>query len=538
MAWSQRGSSSRGCWLPWLACFVGCAYALLLVTRAQRGVFFSGDGGLKALMAKQYARTGLFGMSLQLTIPAEPWVVSLWDEGLYPFEPPFVYRVGSAHYIAFPPLFSMLTAPFLEWFGWRGLYALPLFGVWATLAGVVVICSRLRIDPIASAIAVSAAGLASPLAPYGAAYWEHSLALGLGTIGMATLTKPADSSAVRGLLAGVLGGLASVLRPEILLFFAVLVGGFMAFPGDSTLRKQVSRAVASCSVCVGLFAVLNLYVSGSPLGLHGRQVMTAYLGPLVPGTAARALLLYFLLASYFPLALVAPFVWLVPRDPPIPSMRRLVVSTMVFALLLPFFVPNDGGLQWGPRYLLVLVPVGSVATSAALAKAGAYGSRVSPLVAILIAAVAIGIGVSRNTVAAPYALDQLYHYRAAFLEFVTRQPEPFIAVTLQDWACDLTELIPRRTFFRVGRPGQARGRMGVAASPELIAPDACILTHALRGRGIRGYLLVASADDPISPAPRCDELQLTATPIFRNRFSAVYRVQTSEPGDARSSHDR
>ena len=85
--------------LPWVIILAGVAYSLYLVSLVPEGVFFSGDGGLKALLAKQLSR-GEF--HVDLVQPSEAWIRQLWQQGLYPYEPPFVYYLNDKYFLSFP----------------------------------------------------------------------------------------------------------------------------------------------------------------------------------------------------------------------------------------------------------------------------------------------------------------------------------------------------------------------------------------------------------------------------------------------------
>jgi len=70
-----------------------------------------------------------------LQLDADPWIRHLWDQGLYPLGPPFVYEVDGARFIQYPLFFPALTAPFYALFGFRGLTILPLIGLWLIWGG-------------------------------------------------------------------------------------------------------------------------------------------------------------------------------------------------------------------------------------------------------------------------------------------------------------------------------------------------------------------------------------------------------------------
>src|SRR5437764_2927696 len=111
--------------LPLLVALAGIAFTLHLVRNVPDEVFYSCDGGMKFLLTKQVASSGLHDMRLNLDLRPAPWVMRLWNEGFYPFVQPFTYRRGNRWYMQYPPFFSIVSAPFYHWFGFRGLYIIP-----------------------------------------------------------------------------------------------------------------------------------------------------------------------------------------------------------------------------------------------------------------------------------------------------------------------------------------------------------------------------------------------------------------------------
>jgi len=105
-------------------------------------VFYSGDGGMKALLAKQFARGDWHA---DLRLPADPWVEALWRDGLYPFGPPFVYADGERWLVQYPVPFMALSAPFYRWFGFRGLTIVPLLGLWLAWLSTALLLRRLHL---------------------------------------------------------------------------------------------------------------------------------------------------------------------------------------------------------------------------------------------------------------------------------------------------------------------------------------------------------------------------------------------------------
>src|SRR6476646_7760015 len=136
---------------PLIVIFVGILFSLYLQSLIPNDVFYSGDGGLKALLAKQFSAGNFY---FDLRLPTNTWIQSLWDAGLYPFRPPFVYNVENRYFITFPFTFPLITAPFQAIAGFRGLYIIPLVSTWALWFSFYAACQRLKLGRISTAIAL------------------------------------------------------------------------------------------------------------------------------------------------------------------------------------------------------------------------------------------------------------------------------------------------------------------------------------------------------------------------------------------------
>ena len=164
-------------WLgPWILVAAGAIWTLFLQATVQPGVYFSGDGGLKAQVVEQFAAGH---WTPKLVLDAEPWVRDLWEEGFYPFGPPFVWERGGDRIVAFPLPFLVLSTPPFQSFGYRGLYLLPLLATWAVWIRFLFLGRGLRLSGLALGLGLFALIFASHLTLYSAMFWEHNLAVAL-----------------------------------------------------------------------------------------------------------------------------------------------------------------------------------------------------------------------------------------------------------------------------------------------------------------------------------------------------------------------
>ena len=401
-------------WPVLTAVGVGIAAALALVTvTVQPGVYFSGDGGLKALATRMHAE----GRAAALAFPAPPWARGAWDRGLFPFGPPFAYPVEGRPILAFPPLYSVLAAPFYAAFGEPGLYVLSLAGFAACLLALAWLSRQQGYTASGTAIAILATALASPLLPYAAIFWEHAPATALAALALALLLS---DKAWHQASSGLAALLAAALRPELGLFEAICGLSLLAMRPTLLSRARLARFAAGALAGACVVGALNIGLTGHLLGLHGKQVD---LGSALAGASARRLALSANLVESFPLALCGFLLWLSPSHRSLALPRRLFVSAVAFTVIAPWMLPNDGGLQFGPRYLLAWVPVTGLALAALVSRAWDPGAS-RPFRALLALATAAGMawGVWVNvrngkTLAGNYSRATL-----PALEFLRRRP--------------------------------------------------------------------------------------------------------------------
>jgi hypothetical protein len=270
----------KGNLLPWAIIFAGVAYSLYLISLVPEGAFFSGDGGLKALLAEQLSR-GEF--RADLVQPQEAWVRQLWQEGLYPYEPPFVYHLNDKYFISFPFPFPAISAPFYALFGYWGLYIIPLISTWAIWITACWACQRLRFSNWQTSLALTALIFASNLTVYSAMYWEHTLAVSLCFAAMVILLIPQNEAGLsprNAIFGGCLLGLSVWFRSELVamvasLVFLVYFVGFakyihrsLTFSSLDFLQKHRELFFVSTFLTIGLFFACNQLIYGRPLGIH------------------------------------------------------------------------------------------------------------------------------------------------------------------------------------------------------------------------------------------------------------------------------
>ena len=438
---------------PWglvsfLIVTAGAALVLWIVLQVPGEVFNSGDGGVKALQARQ-AAAGNFGIALEL--PAAPWVRELWARGHYPFERPFVYATPAGHVPQYPLLFPWLSALPYRVLGFRGLFLLPALALFASWWAFGVSTRRSGVPETWRAVALAALVLASPLTLYGAMFYEHTLAvlLLLPACAVAALPERAPSTG-RLVLAGALAGVAPWLRSESWCLLAGL--GLLALVRAA--RERGWRWVllpAAALVTAGADLVTNHVLYGSWFGPHGEQVLGALSlrEQLVRGA-------HHLASSLQQMAVFAPstIVVALALAAVVASRQRLPAGALALAglvvfdrLTVPFVLPVAVGLHWGPRYLLVLMPLLSLLLALLLPAIAALPSL--PRVGVGGAlAIALAFGGWRNSVEGTRQLVDNYRHRVwPALAELQAAPDRVVVVNDQYCSTDLAALLPEKSFL-------------------------------------------------------------------------------------------
>ncbi|ABA20400.1 conserved hypothetical protein [Trichormus variabilis ATCC 29413] len=352
--------------LPLLIISLGIIFSLYLLSRVPEDIYFSGDAGLKALLAKQFS-SGKLNFDLDLSVPS--WVRNLWDNGLYPFEPPFSYKISNRYYITFPFTFPLITAPFHALFGYRGFYIVPLLSTWIIWFNFYRICQFFKISVLTTSIGITTLIFASPLTMYSAMYWEHTLAVSLAFAGLVIILSKGEEGFTQkdALVSGILIGLSVWFRPEFLALVAILIplalSSYKIKLGKiSIINQHKILFIISLLATVSCFFIINKLIYNHPLGAHALQVVEEFSLQERLSKAHRIFgRLWKNFREYFPIVyFTIIFTGLSVFYKSIKltaAMKKIVLISIPFIFLVPILLPSDGGKQWGPRFLLILIPL-------------------------------------------------------------------------------------------------------------------------------------------------------------------------------------
>jgi hypothetical protein len=350
------------------------------------------------------------------------------------------------------------------------------------MAVIAVLVHRLvrqfRLSPTAGALAHAAWLLASFATPYSAIFWEHLPAAALAFAGLSKILEatrfPVRSAELA--LAGACLGASAWLRPEFLVL-AVYAAGL----GWPAVRRNVPPR-AWLVFCLALllaaaaFLAWNMAVYGHPLGAHSFQVLRdPRLGDRpVPRALNILLYLAWKLVEFTPAAALAAVLGVrglrrEARGGSAPLLFTLSLSAL-FLVTIPFVLPNRGGVQWGPRYVLGLVPPLCFVAALGWDDLRRRAVRNGRIALATFAGALIAWGIALNSVGGPLDLVRSYRDRVLpVLDLVRRSGVDQIVVGDQHAAQEMAFLMKERRFYRLAADEQRPAKLAALADAFLRA---------------------------------------------------------------------
>jgi hypothetical protein len=501
------------------------------------GAFLSGDSGVKLIAAFE-----------AIDHPARPFETGLPRIGTRrtTFVDPMVVVHGDHGHVLQSPLFPPISAPFIAAFGLRGAYILPALSFIALVALLEAI--RRHVVPDASrALLAWLVIAANPAFLYALEFWEHAPAVALLAAGTAAVVVASTRAQASGLavIGGALVGLGVVLRPE-----AAWYAGGLAI---TFARPVLVRFGAGAAVVLLPFAAANVVHFGNPMGAHA----SAVLAPLGDGFAAArwarvrdwlwpasagewAALMLVAAAAFsgrfvsdvrvrqlaalagvavisalaatralpgisfwqgFPVALMV----LVPTAAGWRRSGRLYALAGVAVGGVMLTATNDGGAQWGVRYLLVAVPALLLLAARNATDAIANGPWRSMRVATVAVILILGAATSREAYLELRGAKRNYDGLVAAARSFTRPGD--IVVTNLWWLDQVAATLHgSRTFLYVPDPAAASRALAAARDGRI------------------DHLTLAWSSDAESPFPLDAALDGTCFRIAASRDVALRAV--------------
>lgn len=448
----QRPLSSqkpdRGYLLLYLVCFFSLGYLAYLAASIHTGVFFSSDGGMKFLALKQFVEGHGFKY---LHLPQPGWVHDIWEQDFFPFRPPHMYPSPNGYLFTFPPAFQIISSFFYSRFGYVGLYILPLLSTVLLWLFIILLLKRCGITPNWIAITLFILVFCSPLTIYGSTYWEHMPAMLLLLSGLAYIVNP-PSGKITAFTFGFVSGLAVWLRPEALLM-NVLYGFALAILYFKKAKPAYLVFITGMFLSVAGFLVFNKIEFGSFLGIHGYQVVqdNSFSNQLSIGIQNLKANNLISVRHFLFVLILIPVLYTLFISKNKLDLRSLLLVFIILAycLITPFFVPNDGGRQWGARYFLPIIPVTLVALLLIGKQWKLMDNRRFPFWLTVVIILFIGYSFQRNTYSGGIKTLRWENYNriSPTLNFLNRQHSKVVIVSFPYIAMETAYLFDQKYYF-------------------------------------------------------------------------------------------
>jgi|GEM_PF-1127539 len=391
--------------LPALAC-VAAIWGVLAFLVLPQDAFFSSDEGLKFIQVENFTRKGWRDFTIDYPgreLDPELSYVPINN-------PPPLIREGRI-YAVYPVFFPLLTVPLYRLLNYTGLYVIPLISGLLTLV-ITFYIARLTGGNGRSPILVLA--FCTPLIFYSLVFWDHTLGAFLSTLALFLVIKNLEQpTQLLLLVGGITLGLAIWVRSELYVMALVMPVALFLF-GTRRLGQVLSLCLGIVIALIPLW-LLQFLIYGDFIGPHVGHL--AWLAEELPVTTDRVAIIYHTLLEgnsspvmsfLFIMAFVASA--MLVRAPKLRTNRLLVIiafaslalatipnileaatgrplgglittspflvfsfatllnsslrqkNRFLLALSLGYIIlvclmtPVDPGLQWGPRFLLPILP--------------------------------------------------------------------------------------------------------------------------------------------------------------------------------------
>lgn len=289
----------------------------------------------------------------------------------FPATYPFVHPVAEKWMYVFPFQYAAIVSPLFFSLGIAGFYIVTFMATLALYLASWRIGRLLNLSGPWNAALLAFVAVGSGLWVYSSGASEHMLAVALCFSGISLLPFYDQGSGPKTIVAGLLFGIAVMLRPESALLAALVGASFVVVPATAPQSEGVFNRFrisvlfgAGFAFAFGVWLFSNVLVTGDLLGLRGREVSAG-----VSGLFSRISIVFYALVrreSGGGLLSDTPAFALVFLSFPFwrhldQAHRRMLLVVAPFCVLIPILVPNRPGPQFGERFLLNAYPLMCVA---------------------------------------------------------------------------------------------------------------------------------------------------------------------------------
>lgn len=326
-------------------------FGIYIIMSFDPDFLFAGDSLSKLIQADSILKNNF--SSEELFYPArdiDP------DFKYYPFPSPFYIQVGESHLGQYPVFFSIISAVIIKLFTTK---ALPFIGLSLFLASLFILKKFYNVRNSL----IYFGGFCTYLLVFSIDFSENIYTFTLTFLGLTLYFSEIETQSVKipkSIFAGILIGLGVWLRLEGLFFFFALSIGYLlvfGFKNKTELTRFILFGIGF-SVLVFGFILFNYLDYGHILGPRYLANKEGFYQGLSDKIIQMTTLIFAwnIKIGYFvftPVFLYTIIKLIIPSNYQKLENRYklLLIAILVFIPLVAFFAPNDGAVNWGPRYL-------------------------------------------------------------------------------------------------------------------------------------------------------------------------------------------
>lgn len=332
---------------------VSIVFFVLIFFSPSKGVQY-GDFGLMYIQVKDIVESGYSTFAVKYKgEDIDP------DYKYFPYTKPFIGKVGTKHYIDFPPYFPLINSPFYQALGINGLYVFSFFALIGTLILFIKIGRLYALDFSMIHLCIFLYSFGMTATMYNFVFHEYPIAIFLITLSFYFSSHFHIKKVSHSLIwFGFFGGLSLFFRLEMI-FVILAIGISLIFVSPRDILKLSSLSLIGFILPFLSLLYLNSHIHGHPLGLRYVLTLTneSSVGVLGRIDIIRDMLFsstrgFFFQSSF---VLILPLLLLFKRSL---WKQEKFLLTLIFVgfLFILLTAPNHGDHR-APRYLFGLYSI-------------------------------------------------------------------------------------------------------------------------------------------------------------------------------------